>query len=346
MNKNKKISIIIPAYNCEKYIERCVKSILGQTYQNLEVIVINDGSKDNTIQVLNKLKSEDNRIIIIDKENTGVSDTRNLGLEKASGDYIGFVDSDDYIENDMYEKMINSIYENNSDISICAYYDENNGNKTEKLFPWNDEIRVFKEKNITDELLPHYIYKLKNERDSIYGTVWRMLIKSEIAKRNRFEKEIAIAEDLIYVIDCLSLANNVVTLNYCLYNYIRYENSSMGKYKTNLFHTNELVHKALIDRLNKVGFFKNNKLRYQLNRCYMYTSSISNIVKNNNKNFFEKRKEIKELLKIFNKDDYINISIFSELDVSRKIIYVIMRMRLYTLITILFILKNRVSRRR
>ena len=98
MKKQPKISIIIPAYNCEKYIERCVKSILCQTYHNLEIIVINDGSKDNTIKVLKKLGNEDNRIVVINKENTGVSDTRNLGLEKATGDYIGFVDSDDYIE--------------------------------------------------------------------------------------------------------------------------------------------------------------------------------------------------------------------------------------------------------
>ena len=345
MKKQPKISIIIPAYNCEKYIERCVKSILCQTYHNLEIIVINDGSKDNTIKVLKKLGNEDNRIVVINKENTGVSDTRNLGLEKATGDYIGFVDSDDYIEKNMYENMINAIYDNNSDISICAYYDEKDGNKIEKLFPWNDDIRIFKGKDITEKLLPHYIYKLKNEKNSIYGTVWRMLIKSDIAKKIRFEKEIAIAEDLIYVIDCLSLSKSVVTLNYCLYNYIRYENSSMGKYKPNLFYTNELVHKALINRLNEIDFFKNNKLRYQLNRFYMYTSSISNIVKNNKDSFFDKRRKTKELVKLFNKDNYMKIKIISELDNSRKYIFILMRMKLYTIITILFVLKNRISRR-
>lgn len=345
MNNDNKISIIIPAYNCENYIERCVKSILCQTYQNLEIIIINDGSKDNTIQVLKKLESKDNRIIVINKKNTGVSDTRNLGLKKATGDYIGFVDSDDYIENNMYEKMINLIYENNSDIAICTYYDENNGKKIAKPFPWNDQIRVFSGKDVVDKLLPHYIYKLKNESNSIYGTVWRMLIRSDIAKKNKFEKNITIVEDLIYVIDCLSISNNVVTVNCCLYNYIRHENSSLRKYKPNLFNNNELVHRALIDRLNKVCFFKKNKLRYQLNKYYMYTSSISNIVKNDSKNFFEKREEIKKLLKIFNKDEYINRSIISELDASRKIIFIIIKMKLYSLVTILFILKNSVSGR-
>ena len=245
----------------------------------------------------------------------------------------------------MYENMINAIYDNNSDISICAYYDEKDGNKIEKLFPWNDDIRIFKGKDITEKLSPHYIYKLKNEKNSIYGTVWRMLIKSDIAKKIRFEKEIAIAEDLIYVIDCLSLSKSVVTLNYCLYNYIRYENSSMGKYKPNLFYTNELVHKALINRLNEIDFFKNNKLRYQLNRFYMYTSSISNIVKNNKDSFFDKRRKTKELVKLFNKDNYMKIKIISELDNSRKYIFILMRMKLYTIITILFVLKNRISRR-
>ena len=93
-----KISIIVPIYNCEKYLKRCLESIINQTYNNLEIILLNDGSSDNSLKIIKEYKKKDNRIIVIDKKNTGVSDTRNIGIQKASGKYICFCDSDDVLE--------------------------------------------------------------------------------------------------------------------------------------------------------------------------------------------------------------------------------------------------------
>ena len=118
---NKLISVIVPVYNLENYIERCLKSIQNQTYSNIEIIVVDDGSKDDSWNVINRIAKEDNRVIPIHKENGGVSSARMLGLANANGEWIGFVDGDDEIEEDMYEVLINNAFECNADISHCGY---------------------------------------------------------------------------------------------------------------------------------------------------------------------------------------------------------------------------------
>lgn len=122
LNKNNiKISLIVPCYNIRKYLPRCIESILAQTYKNLEIILISDGSTDSTDEVIREYAKKDSRIIPIFKQNSGVSDTRNRGLDIATGDYIGFVDGDDYIEPEMYETLLKNAIENNADISHCGY---------------------------------------------------------------------------------------------------------------------------------------------------------------------------------------------------------------------------------
>ncbi|RHW42800.1 glycosyltransferase [Neobacillus notoginsengisoli] len=114
-----KISVIVAAYNVEAYIEKCLESIISQTYKNLEIIVVNDGSSDNTLKLIKKSSSSDNRITLINKPNGGLSSARNAGLDIATGNFIGFVDGDDYIANDMYEVLINNLIKTSADISIC-----------------------------------------------------------------------------------------------------------------------------------------------------------------------------------------------------------------------------------
>lgn len=121
MLNNIKISLIVPCYNIREYLPRCIESILAQTYKNLEIILISDGSTDGTDEVIREYAKKDSRIIPIFKHNSGVSDTRNRGLDIATGDYIGFVDGDDYIEPEMYETLLKNAIENNADISHCGY---------------------------------------------------------------------------------------------------------------------------------------------------------------------------------------------------------------------------------
>lgn len=121
--KNDLISIIIPVYKVEKYLEKCIESVLKQTYTNLQIILVDDGSPDNCGKICDEYAKKDSRIEVIHKINGGLSDARNVGINRANGRYIGFVDSDDYIKEDMYEKLINLIKEYDADISICNLYD-------------------------------------------------------------------------------------------------------------------------------------------------------------------------------------------------------------------------------
>ena len=117
--KEPKLSVIVSVYNTEKYIEKCLDSLLNQTYKNIEIVVINDCSTDNSLRILKKYaKKYDNIKLLENKENKGLSYSRNIGLDNASGDYIGYIDSDDYIDSDYYEKMMKAIIKEKSDIVI------------------------------------------------------------------------------------------------------------------------------------------------------------------------------------------------------------------------------------
>ena len=113
------ISIVVPIYNTEKYLKRCIESILNQTYQNLEVILVNDGSLDKSGQICNEYAKRDKRIKVIHKENTGSAESRNIGIKYATGKLIGFVDSDDYIDKNMYEMLYKDLKKHDAEIAIC-----------------------------------------------------------------------------------------------------------------------------------------------------------------------------------------------------------------------------------
>ena len=117
----KLVSVIIPAYNIEDYIGRCLDSVLSQTYKNLEILVVDDGSSDCTGEILDDYEKKDQRIRVIHKENGGVSSARNIGIEAATGDYIGFVDGDDLMEPEMYKTLVNLLKEENADIAHCGH---------------------------------------------------------------------------------------------------------------------------------------------------------------------------------------------------------------------------------
>ena len=116
-----KVSVIVPVYNVEKYIEKCLNSLVNQTLKDIEIIIVNDGSKDNSDKIIKIYQEKYDNIIYLTKKNGGLSDARNYGIPYAKGEYIAFLDSDDYVENDIYEKMYNKAKENNSDYVECDF---------------------------------------------------------------------------------------------------------------------------------------------------------------------------------------------------------------------------------
>ena len=164
-----KVSIIVPVYNVEKYLTRCIDSILNQIFKDFELILVNDGSTDKSLDICKHYKNIDNRICIINKENGGLSSARNAGLDIAKGEYIGFVDSDDYIEDDMYEILLNLIKKYDADVSICNLYDVIDGN--EYIRNKENGIREYSRLDILKEVLLD-----KN----IQSYAWNKLYKKEL----------------------------------------------------------------------------------------------------------------------------------------------------------------------
>lgn len=188
LNKsNIKISLIVPCYNIESYLRRCIESILSQTYGNLEIILISDGSTDGTDEIIREYAEKDTRIIPIFKQNSGVSDTRNRGLDIATGEYIGFVDGDDYIEPEMYEILLKNALECDADISHCGY---------QMVFP----SRVDYYYNTGKKVIQN---NKKGIRDIIVGDyvepgIWNKLYRVDILKDLRMPSDIKINEDVIF----------------------------------------------------------------------------------------------------------------------------------------------------
>ena len=163
------ISIIIPVYKVEKYLEKCINSIIGQTYTNLQIILVDDGSPDNSGKICDKYAKEDSRIEVIHKSNGGLSEARNRGIEIAKGKYIGFVDSDDYIKEDMYEVLYNLIKKFQADVSICNLYDVIGDEKNIRNI--NEGIKEYNRIDILKEVLMD-----KN----IQSYAWNKLYKKEL----------------------------------------------------------------------------------------------------------------------------------------------------------------------
>lgn len=210
-----KISVIVAAYNVEKYIERCILSLINQTYENLEIIVVNDGSKDRTGEILEKMALMDKRIKLIYEENAGLSCARNTGLKAATGEYIGYVDGDDYVSPYMYEYLKIGIEEHGADLSVCAYecVPEDSDNKDTCREPKADCFIDLPIKEALD------VYICDDRDFHIYNSVWSKLFKKELVKDITFEPGKK-SEDIMYTTEALLSASKVCFVDAPLYYYV------------------------------------------------------------------------------------------------------------------------------
>lgn len=206
-----KISVIVPIYNAEKTLDRCINSLVKQTYKNIEIILVNDGSTDNSRDIIEKYKKKySNKINVINQLNRGIGAARNVGILNSTGNYLGFVDSDDYVEFDMYEKLYNKIKDSNSDIVVCDYYQFNTKKREQVIVGHNSEFDV--------SLLENP--KLINEID--YAP-WNKLYKKNLFKGIEFPLNIKY-EDLSTILKVFYKAKKITKLNSALYNYLINEN--------------------------------------------------------------------------------------------------------------------------
>ena len=216
------ISVIIPVYKVEKYLNRCVDSVINQTYKNIEIILVDDGSPDNCPKICDDYAKKDKRIRVIHKKNGGVSSARNMGIEKANGEWISFVDSDDWIDELFISKMLEIALKEKTDYICCSYKRVYNG-KTEYIK--NDELVI----NYNNK---KYLFKLLNVQNG-YGFCHMKLIKKDVIKDIRFNESIVVGEDALFNVELCKNMKKITILNMALYNYFFNSNSVVRKYDKN-----------------------------------------------------------------------------------------------------------------
>ena len=210
MNSQPKISVIVPVYKTEGLLDRCVESIVGQTYKNLEIILVDDGSPDNCPAMCDEWAEKDSRIRVIHKENGGVSSSRNAALDIATGDYIGFVDSDDWIEPEMYSSLIQKISESGKNIALCSYY-------AVEISGERYECRCVVDKEVLDK--DDYFRFIVLGGDG--GYIWNRLYDADILKEVRFDEDIWYSEDLLFNFKTAQKSNGAAILDKIEYNYVQ-----------------------------------------------------------------------------------------------------------------------------
>lgn len=222
------ISIIVPVYNVEKYLRRCIDSILAQTYSNLEIILVDDGSPDGSGLICDEYAVLDPRVTVIHKENGGLSDARNAGLDVATGEYVGFVDSDDYIHPQMYEKLLSAIQSTGSNISLCSYVyvDEETGAVDESYCVMNPIKTAVLSRMQALEKINAY-----QPNSFFYVTAWNKLYERKLFSNLRFVNG-KIHEDEFSVHHLFNLAGKIATIEDVLYYYVQRNGSIMNSRMT------------------------------------------------------------------------------------------------------------------
>lgn len=274
----KKVSIIVPVYNGQDFINRCLNSLINQTYSNVEIIVINDGSTDNSLDLLKKYND---KIILINKENSGVSDSRNLGLEKASGDYIMFCDIDDWYEKVTVEKAVCEI--GNYDLlkyrETRVFSDGSSIKRKENLAP------MLYEKEEIDIVIRRLF-------DLSWAThIYCFIYKTEIIKKNniRFNSKIRYVEDANFILQYLLKVKNIKVIDEYLYNYYENSNSVTNNYSS-IFKNMENLQIFRSETLKILGNkYKKELDQFLLNLILLYLEKPFDILKT--------KKEIKDYYK-------------------------------------------------
>lgn len=265
-----KVSVIVPIYNVEKYLEKCINSLLSQTLEDIQIILVNDGSKDNSGNIAREYeKNNKNRIIYVEKENGGLSDARNYGLKYATGDFVAFLDSDDYIEKNAYEEMYNKAIEENADYVECDF-----------IWEFPNKIRVDKQ----------YPYKNKKEMLSFVRVVaWNKLIKSQLITDNNLEFPKGLRyEDVEFTYKLIPFVNKFAYVDKPFIHYVQREGSIANV-------QNERTAEIFTVLDNVIEFYKKNniyeeyrdELEYNYAR-YLLCSSLKRMCKIKDKTIREK----------------------------------------------------------
>lgn len=277
------ISVIVPVYNVEKFLDRCVGSIVAQTYKNLEILLIDDGSPDNCPAMTDEWAKKDSRIKVFHKTNGGLSNARNYGLDRASGDYVAFVDSDDYIDIEMYETMIKAILDNRGELACCGrFYVKGNIKNSSRIL---SEVKVFSNNEAIRELL---------NNGCVEEAVWDKLYRIELWDNLRFPEN-EINEDIVVMPEILSRCSKVIHVGKPFYYYC-YNNSSITKSGYNKKKDIMLKHMKELSLYIKDNFPEEYKYVDVLRAKYTMTTMIAIVLAKEEKKFDTSYKKYRQIL--------------------------------------------------
>ena len=318
-----KISIIVPIYNTEKYLDKSIQSLINQTFKDIEIILVNDGSTDNSRNICEYFKIKDKRIKVINKENGGPGSARNKGIEIANGEYIAFMDSDDYVEVDMYETMYNRINEYNCDIVVCQV---NMVDEQGNIVLAKDNKNVNGNIEHGEDAIKRYLkYGRWGPCDKLY--------KRELFENVNFIEGITCEEDNIVIIPILSKATKIVTIDNYFYNYvIRHNSTTNSKFSIKNFDS-IYVWESVLEQSRYMGDDILNLAEARLFRAYVHL--INGVIKNKAYDFNDEINIIIDKLKTEYKKIYKN----NQLNIIYKIIgyMIIKNLPLYEKIFTLFL---------
>ena len=320
-----KISVIIPVYNTGNYLKKCLNSILNQTLKEIEIIIVNDGSSDNSLDIIKKYMKKNKNIILINKENGGQGSARNMGISRATGEYISFVDSDDFIDEEMLEEMYLTAKENDSDIVICniSDYYEKSGTMRDV------SLNLKKEVSIQEAIL----YSVPSVVNKIY--------RRELLQDNKlFFNEKIWYEDFPYSIQLLVHAKKISFINKPFYHYFHRIQSTM--HNQNISKNLDIL--KAYDELEEYLKINNYYDKYENEIQFLllkevFVATINRVIRTSNP-ISQKRKIIKEIEKYYYSHTKGNNPYFSNLPQSFKISYYLIKTRLYFVLSIIFKLKE------
>lgn len=294
------VSIIIPIYNVEKYLPRCLESVINQTLKNIEIILVDDGSPDNCSKICDDYKEKDERIKVIHKRNEGLGYARNSGLAIASGEYVAFVDSDDFIESNMYEELYDYAKKTKADTCLCGYKKIDNDGNIE-YFPNPLGNNVYEKDEVINKVLLEMLGTKPGYKDdtSIGMSVWKGIYSNKIILENNIEfcsERQFCSEDIIFDIDYFIKSKKVALLSEPLYFYFKNNSSLTTAYKGNRFVKMKILYLELIRKCNEVGIL--DKAYERIYRTFIGRARaciVEEIIKNKDKD--DSRNNIKEILK-------------------------------------------------
>lgn len=293
------ISIIVPIYKVEKYLHQCINSIISQSFHDLEIILVDDGSPDNCPYICDDYANKDNRIKVIHKKNGGLIAARKSGVEVATGDYIAFVDGDDWIAPDMYEKVNQAIESCSPDGVFTQFYwsfsDKNNASEDAFLRNYYDK------QQINDEIIPTMLFNGKYYRFGVYPNCWTKIFKADILKNNIFSvnDNIRMGEDAAFTYACIMDAESIAVIHQPLYFYRNTDESMSNAYDERLQDIWFLPYQAIKEKANKTNCPIQNQLDYYL--LYLANFLLRNEASTRNNKTSSEKKRI--LQAIVNNDD-------------------------------------------